>query len=132
MVWLHSPAMAGVDGKNIRDCPLSLNTTCTAISGLFDAPAGAAPAGASNSPLMAVQVVFNDKGQSLMFLPSTPAIAGLCSQTISLNVDIADYVLGRGDNSNYTYRVDTITANGTVNGPEISANLDDLFVTLGS
>ena len=93
---------------------------------------GAAPAGASNSPLMAVQVVFNDKGQSLMFLPSTPAIAGLCSQTISLNVDIADYVLGRGDNSNYTYRVDTITANGTVNGPEISANLDDLFVTLGS
>jgi len=87
------------------------------------------PASTGNS-LLAVQVVF-DNGQTVTFQPSMTAIGGLYTQTIGLKVSIEKYVLGLGDSSNYTYRVDTITASGIQHGSWTTTNVDDLFVTLG-
>jgi hypothetical protein len=82
-----------------------------------------------SSTLLAVQVVF-DNGQTATFQPSMTAVGGLYTQTIGLNVDIEEFILGQGDSSNYTYRVDTITATGTQHGDWVTTNVDDLFVTL--
>ncbi len=92
--------------------------------------AGSAAASGSGA-LLAVQVVF-ENGQTVTFLPSMTATGGLYTQSIGLNVDIKNYVLGQGDSSSYTYRVDTITGSGTQQGGWITTNVDDLFVTLGN
>ncbi|MGB0063294.1 MAG: hypothetical protein WBP85_02520, partial [Terracidiphilus sp.] len=85
--------------------------------------------GSGSATLLAVQVVFQN-GQTATFQPSMTATGGIYSQTIGLSVDIENYILGQGDSSNYTYRVDLITANGTQQGSWTTNNVDDLFVTL--
>jgi hypothetical protein len=82
-----------------------------------------------NASLLAVQVVFQN-GQTATFQSSMTANGGIYTQTIGLNVDIENYILGQGDSSNYTYRVDLITASGTQQGSWTTSNVDDLFVTL--
>jgi hypothetical protein len=86
--------------------------------------------GQGSAPLLAVQVVF-DNGQTVTFQPAMTAVGGLYTQTLGLNVDIAEFILGEGDSSNYTYRVDQITAVSTQQGDWITTNVDDLFLTLG-
>ncbi|HTB23095.1 MAG TPA: hypothetical protein VK914_10355 [bacterium] len=100
-----------------------------ATAGPAPAPSAAAPT-APNNPLLAVQVVFTD-GQTATFTPSMTATDGLITQTIGLDVDLAEYVLGSGDGSNYSYQVNTVTAAGIQSGAWTTTNVDDLFVTLG-
>lgn len=105
--------------------PSPAATTASTLS------SSSSPSSAGTAPLLAVQVVFQD-GQTVTFEPSMTATDGVYTQTISLNVDITNYILGQGDSSNYTYRVDTITAQGTQEGVSKTTNKDDLFVTIGS
>jgi hypothetical protein len=112
-------------------------SSATAASGSASSGTGAPAAGASttsshaSASLLAVQVVFQN-GQTVTFQPSMTATGGLYTQTIGLKVDIEDYILGQGDSSNYTYRVDLITASGAQHGDWTTNNVDDLFVTLGN
>ncbi len=106
----------------------SAATDSSSVSTGTDAPTSTA-SGSGSAALLAVQVVFQN-GQTATFQPSMTATGGIYSQTIALNVDIENYILGQGDSSNYTYRVDLITASGTQQGSWTTNNVDDLFVTL--
>jgi len=115
----------------------SATTTSTTSSSTAGSSAGSSGSDApttdasavSSAALLAVQVVFQN-GQTVTFQPSMTATGGLYTQTIGLKVDIEDYILGQGDSSNYTYRVDLITASGVRHGNWTTTNVDDLFVTL--
>lgn len=117
--------------------PASTSTSSNATSGPVSSGSSTPAAdstsssGTSSSSLLAVQVVFQN-GQTVTFQPSMTATGGLYSQTIALKVDIANYILGEGDISNYTYRVDLITVSGIQHGDWATTNVDDLFVTLGN
>ena len=60
------------------------------------------------------------------------ATGGFYTQTLGLSVPIDDYVLGQGDSSTYTYRVDTITVSGSQYGAWQTDNVDMLFVSLSN
>lgn len=115
------------------------STTSSTTPGNGSAPSGTDTPTADTSTtsssatpsLLAVQVVFQN-GQTVTFQPSMTATGGLYTQTIGLKVDIADYILGQGDSSDYTYRVDLITVSGAQHGNWTTTNVDDLFVTLGN
>ncbi|MGH9563971.1 MAG: hypothetical protein ACRD3S_21170 [Terracidiphilus sp.] len=119
--------------------PVQKQITIQLPAGVFGSQSGSATSTTSSdttggsygtASLLAVQVVFQN-GQTATFQSSMPASGGILSQTIGLNVDIENYILGQGDSSNYTYRVDLITASGTQQGSWTTSNVDDLFVTLG-
>ncbi|MBV9580538.1 MAG: hypothetical protein JO057_18300 [Chloroflexi bacterium] len=110
--------------------PVKRQITVQLPAAVFGAQAGGASASDATTPPLAVQVVFQN-GQTVTFESSPTATGGLLTQTIELNVDVAQYVLGQGDSSSYTYRVDTITASGTQSGQWTTTNVDDLFVTMG-
>lgn len=116
-------------GTDTSDAGSATPASSSAASSSSSAPNQ--PAGAAANPLLAVQVVFQN-GQSVTFTPSMTANGGIYTQTIGLNVDIEDYIFGGGDSSNYTYRVDTITAAGVQQGSWQTTNNDAPFVTLGS
>lgn len=110
--------------------PVQKQITIQLPAGVFAAQSGSASSATPGSAsLLAVQVVFQS-GQSATFQPSMTATNGLYTQTIGLNVDIENYILGQGDSANYTYRVDLITTNGTQTGSWTTNNVDNLFVTL--
>lgn len=122
--------------QNQTVAPVQKQITVQLPAEVFPSPAATATSASSSSssggaPMLAVQVVFQD-GQTVTFEPSMTASGGLYTQTVGLNVDIANYILGQGDGSNYTYRVDTITAQGTQKGVSQTTNVDDLFVTISS
>lgn len=111
--------------------PASVFSPQTPASTTTASPAaGSTAQSATSSNLLAVQVVFQN-GQTATFQPSTTSV-GLLTQDIGLNVAIESYVLGQGDSSSYTYRVDTITAGGVQHGTWKTTNQNELFVTLGS
>lgn len=112
--------------------PVQKQITLQLPAPVFAAPDGTATdSAASANALLAVQVVFQN-GQTATFQPSMTANGGLLTVTLGLRVDVANYVLGQGDGSSYSYRVDTVTAAGVQHGQWNTTNVDELFVTLGN
>ena len=111
---------------NAPPAPATSATSATST----DPSSTTAPAPVS-SPLRAIQVIFAD-GQTANFDASTPATAGILSQTVSLTVPIKDYVLRQGDTSTYTYSISTIRDSGSTTGAPITSNQDSFYVEVGS
>jgi hypothetical protein len=116
--------------------PAATTTTAPDDSSAGSASSTATPASSSASTptapaLLAVQVVFQN-GQTVTFEPTMTATGGFYTQTLGLSVPIDDYVLGQGDSSTYTYRVDTITVSGSQYGAWQTDNVDMLFVSLSN
>ncbi len=127
-ITIQLPAEVFASQSNSATSTTSSGTTGS--GSVTDATNAGTASGSGSATLLAVQVVFQN-GQTATFQSSMTATGGIYSQTIGLNVDIENYILGQGDSSNYTYRVDLITASGTQQGTWTTNNVDDLFVTLG-
>ena len=103
------------------------SATSAASGGGTPGPATATPA----PTLMAVQVVF-ENGQTVNFDPSTPATAGIMTQTVNLAVPVKMFVLQDADAAYYKYRLNIITSAGTQQGDWVSSNQDSFYVQVNS
>ena len=100
--------------------PVQRNVKVMAFASMFSA-----------ANVRAVQVVF-ENGQTIDFNSSTQADAsGLMTQTVTLAVPVKAFVLGTGDTSYYTYRIDLVSATGTQQGQWVSSNTDSFYVQTG-
>lgn len=114
--------------------PFKRSVSVLVLSSLFQPPVApvtstdpTAPPPVVPSTIVAAQVVFGT-GETANFTSATPAPGGVMTQTVSLSVPLKDYILQTGDTASYRYRVDLITATGTITGQWVTSNQDSFFV----
>ncbi len=109
--------------------PVSRAVTLKLIFASLAQPGGTAPP--APGAVLAIQIVFQS-GQTASFDASQTAdAAGFLTQTVTLTVPIESFVLGDGPTDTYSYRVDSVTPKGVLQGTWITDNRDTLYIVPG-